>query len=121
MSSKIADHVDIRGENGHIMLPPARASLRRRIPAGSSDAVREISPPAAPKWLLDRLSTRAGSPTISRPDPLPGVPEGRRDNSLFGFLKDQAEHRANFEELLVLAFAFNPAAARPTIPARGQG
>jgi Bifunctional DNA primase/polymerase, N-terminal/Primase C terminal 1 (PriCT-1) len=116
--SKIADHLDIRGENGHIMLPPAVHSSRCEYRWIFGCGPWEISPPPAPTWFLNQLDPRGVANDLVRHDLLPGVPEGRRDSSLFVFLKDHAGHCANFEELLALAFEFNASCSPPNNPAR---
>ena len=117
-ASKIAEHVDIRGENGHIMLPPAVHPSGREYSWIPGRGPWELRPPSAPAWFLDQFDSRHVANVPVRPDSLPGVPEGRRDDALFVFLKDHAEHCANSEDLLELAFAFNASCRPPNNPAR---
>ena len=118
--SKVGDHVDIRGEGGYIVLAPSAHPSGGEYRWILGCGPWEISPPPAPSWFLDQLDPSGVANDPVRPDPLPGVPEGRRDNALFTFLKDHAEHCSNVEELLALADAFNATCRPPNDPARAR-
>jgi hypothetical protein len=120
-ASKVADHVDIRGRGGHIVLPPSiHPSGGEYIWVPGHDPT-QVAPPPAPAWLLDLVDpTKAANDDQAAVvvPPEPGIPEGRRDVSLFAHLKDHAEHCAAFEELLAFADSFNARCRPPNDPAR---
>lgn len=82
-ASKIAEHLDVRGDGGYVIAPPS---------VHGSGAVYEwIVPPEAceladwPKWLLDRIRNAATRPaTAEQPSEpsAPIIPAGQRNQTL---------------------------------------
>src|SRR5262245_40300846 len=117
-ASKIAPHVDTRGNGGYVLAPPSIHPTGRRY-AWSVDSASTIAP--APAWLLAKLVPAAQSgngalPTAEWCELIKGVGEGARDCSAAKLAGHLLRHHIDPFVVLELLQGWNTARCDPPLP-----
>lgn len=71
--SKVAPHVDIRGENGYVVLPPSRTNK------GDYVVLHTAQVADAPDWLVQHIMALAAAPVRNAPQAEPKRAQGAED------------------------------------------
>ena len=114
-ASKIAEHIDVRGEGGYVLCPPSIHPSGRKY-CWSVDSASSFAD--APDWLLAILASRPQKATTS-PEwraLIAGVAEGARDCSVTKLAGHLLRRHVNPFVALGLLQAWNAANCTPPLP-----
>ena len=117
-ASKIAPHIDTRGNGGYVLAPPSIHPSGRRY-AWSVDSASAIA--AAPDWLLGRLAptpncARSSTPSAEWHELIRGVGEGARDCSVTKLAGHLLRRRIDPFVVLELLRGWNTTRCTPPLP-----
>lgn len=117
-AGKIAEHVDVRGANGYVLVPPSVHPSGRRY-RWSVDSANSIA--NAPDWLLAKQKGAAAAVTTTLSaewrELVEGVGEGARDCSLTRLAGHLLRHHVNPFVTLGLLQSWNATNCTPPLPA----
>jgi hypothetical protein len=116
-ASRVAPHIDVRGDGGYVLAPPSVHPDGRRY-SWSVDCAGAVA--TAPDWLLAKLAAPNGNgsatPSTDWQELIKGVAEGARDNSLTKLTGYLLRRRVDPFVTLELIRMFNVARCSPPLP-----
>lgn len=102
----LAEGVDMRGEGGYVIVPPSSHASGRNYEWDAESSPKQIDPPACPAWLaellIDKPTQKPKKKERPAEDVLKGVPQGKRDATLFRYACSLRERGASQAEAIEL-------------------
>jgi hypothetical protein len=118
-ASKVADHVDVRGDGGYVLVPPSLHPSGRRY-TWSVDSATSFA--VAPDWLLNRIGRPGGAALPAPPAEWrdlirDGVGDGQRNHTITRLAGYLLRRRVDPLVALELLAVWNDARCQPPIGA----
>lgn len=116
--SRLAPHVDTRGDGGYVVAPPSELSSGAyRWLAGQELDCRPDQLPLPPQWLLDALAERKPAASGATVQTSGSIAEGGRNDAIFKIGSKLRGQGFGEREILALAQQFNLSHCRPPLDA----